>query len=92
MTTTIDTGDVCCAALELSKSSWVFAFAAPDDSQTTVHKIKARDVDRLIGILNSSKAKAEHQPGSPAAHRSLLRGRLRWLLACPASDCARYPY
>lgn len=65
MTTTIDTPDVCCAALELSKSSWVLAFAAPDNSQTTVHKITARDIDRLIGILNSSKAKAEHQLGRP---------------------------
>ena len=64
MTTTIDTREVCCAALELSKSSWVFAFAAPD-GQTTVHKIRARDVDRLIGILNSSKAKAEHRLGLP---------------------------
>ena len=64
MTTTIDTREICCAALELSKSSWVFAFAAPD-GQTTVHKIKARDVDRLIGILNSSKAKAEHHLGLP---------------------------
>ena len=65
MTTTINTRDVCCAALELSKSSWVLAFAAPDNSQTTVHKITARDVHRLIGILNSSKAKAEHQMGRP---------------------------
>ena len=62
MTTTIDTREVCCAAPQLSKSSWVFAFAAPD-GQTTVHKIRARDVDRLIGILNSSKAKAEHRLG-----------------------------
>ena len=53
------------------------------DSQAVVHKIKAGDVDRLIGILNSSKAKAEHRFGSPAAARPLLRGRLRWLLACP---------
>ena len=65
MTTTIDTGDVCCAALELSKTSWVCAFAVPGDSQAIVHKIKASDVDRLIGILNSSKAKAEHQLGRP---------------------------
>ena len=86
MTTNIDTGDICCAALELSKTSWVCAFAVPGDSQVIVHKIKAGDVDRLIGILNSSKAKAEHRLGRPLQHRSLLRGRLRWLLACPASD------
>jgi hypothetical protein len=29
MTTNIDTRDVCCVALELSKTSWVCAFAAP---------------------------------------------------------------
>jgi transposase len=65
MTTNIDTGDIVCAALELSKTSWVCAFAVPGDSQVVVHKIKARDVDRLIGILNSSKAKVEHRLGRP---------------------------
>jgi transposase len=65
MTTTIDTGDICCVALELSKASWLCAFAVPGDSQVTVHKIKASDVDRLMGILNSSKAKAEQQLGRP---------------------------
>ena len=65
MTTNINTGDVCWTALELSKTSWVCAFAAPGDSQAIVHKIKAGDVDRLIGILNSSKAKAELQLGRP---------------------------
>ncbi len=65
MTTNIDTANVCCAALELSKTIWVCAFAVPGDSQTVVHKIKASDVDRLIGILYSSKAKAEHQLGRP---------------------------
>jgi hypothetical protein len=63
MTTTIDTHDVCCVALELSKTSWVCAFAAPGDSKTAVHKIDAGKVDRLIGILNNGKAKAEHQLG-----------------------------
>jgi transposase len=65
MTANVDTSDVCCVALELSKTSWVCAFAVPGESQAVVHKIKASDVDRLIGILNSSKAKAEHQRGRP---------------------------
>jgi len=65
MTMTIDTRDVCCVALELSKTSWVCAFAAPGDSKAAVHKIEAGKVDRLIGILNSGKAKAEHQLGRP---------------------------
>ncbi len=53
MSMTIDTRDVCCIALELSKTSWVCAFAAPGDSKAAVHKIKTGEVDRLIGILNS---------------------------------------
>jgi transposase len=65
MTIMIDTGDVCCAALELSKTSWVCAFAAPGDSEAAVRKIKTGDVDRLIGILKNGKTKAEHQLGRP---------------------------
>ena len=65
MTIAIDTRDVCCVALELSKTSWVCAFAAPGDSKATVHKIKTGDVDRLIGILNNGKAKAERELGRP---------------------------
>ena len=63
MTTTIDTRDICCASLELSKTSWVCAFSAPGDSNVVVHKIKAGDVDRLTGFLARSKAKAEGQLG-----------------------------
>ena len=65
MTTTIDTRDVCCVALELSKTSWVIAFAPPGDIKAAVHKITAGDVDRLIGILESNKTKAERQLGRP---------------------------
>jgi len=63
MTTTNDTRNVCCVALELSKTSWVCAFAVPDDGKTIVHKIKAGDINRLFGFLDSSKAKAEQQLG-----------------------------
>jgi transposase len=63
MTITIETGDVCCVALELSKTSWVCAFAVPGDGKAIVHKIKAGEVDRLIGFLDSSKARAERQLG-----------------------------
>ena len=63
MTTTNDTRNVCCVALELSKTSWVSAFAVPGDGKAIVHKIKAGDVDRLFSFLDSSKAKAEQQLG-----------------------------
>jgi transposase len=65
MTTTIDTRDICCAALELSKATWVCAFSAPDGGNVIVHRIRATDVDRLIAFLDSSKAKIEGQLGRP---------------------------
>ena len=58
MTSSIDPFEVCCVALELSKTSWVCAFAPPGDSKAVLHKIKTGEVSRLMGILNSSKAKA----------------------------------
>jgi transposase len=61
MTNQIDIRDVCCMALELSQSSWVCAFSPPDGGKTGVHKIGAGDVDRLIVILNSQRAKAERE-------------------------------
>ena len=64
MTMTIDTRDVCCVALELSKTSWVIAFAAPGDKIAT-HKITAGDVERLLAVLNTNKAKAEQRLGRP---------------------------
>lgn len=39
------------------------AVAAPGDGEATVRKIKAGAIDRLLGILNSSKTKAEQQLG-----------------------------
>ena len=86
MTIAIDTRDICCAALELSKTNWVCAFAVAGDTKATVHKIKAREVGRLMSILNDGRAKAEGELGRPL--QSVLRGRLRWFLACPASDRA----
>jgi len=73
MTNQIDVRDVCCVALELSKTSWVCAFAPPGDCKAVVHKIKAGEVSRLIGILNNSKAKAEHQLGRPCRSYSAMR-------------------
>ena len=45
MTMTMETGDVCCVALELSKTNWVCAFSVPGDGKGIVHKIKAGDVE-----------------------------------------------
>jgi hypothetical protein len=65
MTIAIGTRDICCAALELSKTNWVRAFAVPGDTKATVHKIKAGEVGRLMSILNDGGAKAERELGRP---------------------------
>lgn len=65
MAQTIDVTSTCCVALELSKASWVVAFAPPGDSKVVVQKIKASDVSRLISFLNSSKVRAERDLGRP---------------------------
>jgi transposase len=58
----IDTTNVCCVALELSKVSWVCAFSPPgDDGKVSIYKFAAGDVDRLINIMESAKSKAERQ-------------------------------
>ena len=49
----------------LSKTSWVCAFAVPGESKVAIHKVKARDTDRLLAVLTGSKAKAEQQLGRP---------------------------
>jgi len=55
----------CCVALELSKTSWVVAFAPPGDGNVAIHKIRASDVDRLISILSTGKVRAERELGRP---------------------------
>jgi transposase len=58
MTTHFAANDVCCVALELSKSTWVCAFAPPESGRASVHKMRACDVDRLLGILEMGRARA----------------------------------
>ena len=65
MTMAIDTRDVCCVALELSKTTWVCAFAVPGERKVAIHKIKAGEVERLLAVLSTCKAKAEQHLGQP---------------------------
>jgi transposase len=65
MAAIFDVTSTCCVALELSKTSWVMAFAPPGNSKVAVQKIKARDIDNLISFLNSSKLRAERELGRP---------------------------
>jgi transposase len=58
MTTHFAVIDVCCVALELSKSTWVCAFAPPESGRASVHKMRACDVDRLLSILEMGRARA----------------------------------
>ena len=87
MTTTIDTRDVCCAALELSKTSWVCAVSTPGDSKAAVHKIRPGDVNQLIDVLNSSKEKAQRHLGRQL--QTVLCYEVVWFLACSGFDRAR---
>ena len=48
----------CCVALELSKSTWVCAFALPESGRASVHRMRAGDVDRLISVLEAGRARA----------------------------------
>ena len=65
MTTAADLRDICCAALELSKTGWACAFAAPGEGRASVHRMRAGDTERLMGVLNSGRAKAEREAGRP---------------------------
>jgi transposase len=65
MTITADLREICCAALELSKTGWVCAFAPPGQVRVSVHRMKAGDTERLIGVLNIGRAKAESERGQP---------------------------
>ena len=65
MTNQTDNRNLCCAALEQSKTIWVCAFSPPDGGRTNTYKLRAGDVDRLLGILEQGCAKATRQvPGA----------------------------
>jgi transposase len=62
----IDITNVCCVALELSKSSWVIAFSPPmDGGGNSLHQIAARDINRLLGFLESARSKAMRKTSRP---------------------------
>lgn len=65
MTAATDVQSICCAALELSKSSWVCAFLVPGDERASVHKLAARDIDGLLHRLETLRQSAERRLGMP---------------------------
>jgi transposase len=71
-----DVMNVCCVAIELSKSSWVIAFSPPaDGGGASVHQVAARDINRLLSFLESARSKAERAPGRPSSSTSGRRAR-----------------
>jgi transposase len=58
----INIANVCCVALELSKSNWVIALSPPmDGGKNSVHQIGAKDINRLLSVLEGARSKAERE-------------------------------
>ena len=61
-----DVSNVCCVAIELSKSSWTIAFSPPaDGGKSSLHQIAAKDINRLLGFLEGARSKAEREASRP---------------------------
>lgn len=58
-------GDICCAALDLSKSTWVCAFLAPDEDKARVHSVGAGDINGLQVLLEKLRLAAEGRLSQP---------------------------
>ncbi len=64
--TAIDTGSVCCVAIELSQTTWVCGVLQPDCVKASVHRLTAGNVPRLIGLLQAAREKAHRSTGQSA--------------------------
>ena len=61
-----DVSNVCCVAIELSKSSWIIAFSPPaDGGKSSLRQIAAKDINRLLGFLEGARSKAEREASRP---------------------------
>jgi transposase len=61
-----DVANVCCAAIELSKSSWVIAFSPPaGGGRASVHQIDANDINRLLRCVEGARSRAECEASRP---------------------------
>lgn len=65
MSATNTTDNVCCVALELSKSTWVCAFQVPGDDKASIHSMPARDIDGLEKQLERLRRAAEARLARP---------------------------
>lgn len=94
--------NVCCVAIELSKSSWVIAFSPPaDGGRSSLHQIPAKDINRLLSFLESARPKAEREASRPLQvvvcyevgydgfwlARLLIARGIRTIVFDPASSC-----
>jgi transposase len=58
--------NMCCVAIELSKSNWVIAFSPPaDGGRSSLHPIAAKDINRLLSFLESARSKAKREASRP---------------------------
>jgi transposase len=61
-----DVANVCCAAIELSKSSWIIAFSPPaGGGRASVHQIDANDINRLLRCVEGARSRAECEASRP---------------------------
>jgi transposase len=63
--TTTDTRDICCAALELSQTKWLCAFAVPGTDRPRLQMFKAGDARGLIAWVRHQAARAEASLSRP---------------------------
>ena len=60
MTTATDIKNVCCVALELSKTAWLCAVLPPEANKASIHRMAAGDAERLLSILNGCSKAAQN--------------------------------
>jgi transposase len=56
----------CFLAIELSRSSWVVALHTPLADNISLHKLKAGDFKRLLGLIERTRTRVERALGKPA--------------------------
>lgn len=65
MTDQPDNQGTCCVALELSKTVWVCAISPSAGGRTSISKLRAGDIERLLTILDDGRRRAmQSQPGA----------------------------
>ena len=56
----------CFVAIELSRWSWVVAVHTPIADKISLHKLRGRDVEGLLALIERTRTKVEKALGKPA--------------------------